>query len=172
MANSKLKPTGKYINGHTVVSDGRYEGIRNHNNRIIIEPKYDCIECDGFNYITKRNLKMGLRSINGKLLLPCKYDSINYLTDSFYSVKNNSKYKFYSVRHDKLSKHSYDDVIYSSIGKLGARKGEKYFYFDDNGKCVFKGTLEQYMDYNRAATAPKSRKPRTKASKSDGVSVN
>lgn len=155
-------------NGFIEVSNSQGRGIIHKNGTIIIpcsltyediNVSYRCI------YVYKNNKqKQGVHSLDGKLLVECKYDEANCL-DNYILVKNNGKEGAYSLDGTLITECKYDVVHYAGegiakvyIGKHDGRfefMGGKWGYCA-NGKEIIPCIYDEATEFkNNVATVKK-----------------
>ena len=107
-----------------IVKNGQVGIMKNHD--IIVECKYQDIEYHSANstFILERNSKFGLADINGKVVIPVKYDAIEFYGDYINATISETTAVF-NVEGKQIQ-----DAVYNSITKVG----EYYITVDKNGK--------------------------------------
>ena len=87
--------------------------------------------------IVQENNKEGLIDINGKEVIPCSYDKIDYIYNNLVRVLDNDKYGIYNLNTNKLlidTKYSYIEI--SDINYFTVKKEDKYYVIDKYDEVV------------------------------------
>lgn len=77
-------------------------GVINHDNKFVVEPKYDYIlsRNDNFFIVGDENFKEGIINLNGKVLLPLEYSDLEFKYNNLVVGNNkNGDYKFIRVNN-------------------------------------------------------------------------
>ena len=82
--------------------EDKRKGIATLDGKIIIPVAYKKVDLRGSEFIVQSDLGCGLFSVDGKKLLPDKYDSIEQITTNFYRVGLDGKYGAYFAKRQKM----------------------------------------------------------------------
>lgn len=96
------------------------------NGEIIVENKYQDIEYHASNntFILQRNSKYGLANKEGQIIIPVKYDNIDFRGEYIVAILNDTQETF-DVEGNKIN-----DVVYDTLIKAG----DYYITIDKSGK--------------------------------------
>ncbi len=87
--------------------------------------------------LVENKLKEGIVSIDGKELIPCKYDEIYLLETRYYEVKLNKKSALFNAKGEQITAFIYDEIdnnYYYNI--YGIMKDNLYGAIDSTGKYI------------------------------------
>ena len=160
-----LKPldSTEFLFGHRAIYYGEYNiGVMTRNQQVKINPEYRFISKHNNSYtVTKQedslleksptgdvrsmNFFYGLLDINGKVLIPCKYDFLNWLNDSLIVLTTGGKgtsQALFNNRGEQLTDFVYMviDKFYEGLAK--ARIGDKFGFIYPNGKIAIPISFE------------------------------
>jgi len=160
-----LRPldTTEFLFGQRAIYYGEYNiGVITRNQVVKVNPEYRFISKYNSSYtVTKqedslleksptgdvRSMKLlyGLLDINGKVLIPCKYDYLNWLNDSLIVLTTGGKATSQALFNK--SGHQLTGFVYMVIDKFHegiakARVGDKFGFIYPNGKIAIPITFE------------------------------
>jgi len=160
-----LKPldTTEFLFGHRAIYYGEYNiGVMTRKQQVKINPEYRFIsKYNGCYTVTKqedslleksptgdvRSMKFfyGLLDINGKVVIPCKYDFLNWLNDTLIVLTTGGKgtsQALFNKKGEQLTDFVYMviDKFYEGVAK--ARIGDKFGFIYPNGKIAIPITFE------------------------------
>ena len=148
------------VDDYIIVMINSKWGIADKNYNIVIPCSYDDIEYFSKNlYVFRENDKVGLITINNKIILEPKYKSIKPVENDLIKIEGESnKYGFTSIDGETIVPAEFIEItpidiskffylVKSPTGKYGLYKGKKVFIpaaydkieiLDDSYKCIIK----------------------------------
>jgi hypothetical protein len=125
------------------------KGLISRTGKIIMSHRYDRMyttSCSKYIFLDKG--QFGLIDINGRELLPAKYDKIIFGGDtSVCLVKENNKWGVFSAAGKELFKNRYDSIGNFSGGLAVIVSDNKYGYIDKTGKEVVPPRYEYALSF-------------------------
>ncbi|NVO32508.1 WG repeat-containing protein [Hymenobacter lapidiphilus] len=128
---------GVLSNANNIKIPAEYNGINKQNNSYIVSINKDSIIGESsIGDIRSMKSLYGLFNINGKLLLPCKYNYIRWHNDSLLVLTKGDKNALFDKNGEQLS--GFDYMVFGNFieGVAKARIGNKYGFIYPNGKLV------------------------------------
>lgn len=150
-----------YTDGFAIVSDENYSM-----NYINEEGEY---LLDGFRYenigyptaglmtFTDETYTFGVIDLEGNMILPQEYQSINVYMDGYMVVCKDGKYGMTDGKGEIIVEPEYDQVLWSSSGII-IQSGDKYGVLDKKGKKVLPLKFEEIYVLNDELIAVKNKR--------------
>ena len=139
-----LLPTYQYVKNvdetfHFIaINEAGKSGLVSNDNRVIIPFEYDWLdEVVNFSFILKKNKKIGLADVNGKIVIPVVYDQIVFVDED-----ESTKKCRWRVSNEKVTEYlftvSYENPnseVFQTVGSIETAKSNLPSYvLDDNSK--------------------------------------
>ncbi len=153
----RAKYFGEYITGvmtkdEKIKIPAQYNHISKYNNTYTVTKNVDSIV--GKSTVGDvRSVKSfyGLMDINGKFLIPCKYDYIRWINDTLIDVTTGSLGTSHALFNNKGKQLTgFEYMVFSNFveGVAKARIGEKFGFIFPNGKVAIPIKFDYCEDFN------------------------
>lgn len=138
------------------MTEDHKSGVANDQGEILVTPKYKYVELikgskykgkDGVVVWCKEAGKCGVETMNGQMILPCKYDNIGILSlpdDYYIQAYMGNQVGLFTKNGQMIIPISYESIDVFSYGENGEKK---FFYVNNGGKVgVFSETGRQIIN--------------------------
>lgn len=102
-----------------VTKDGKYGMVESSysSHKFVIPCEYDKIDCNFENVVVTKNNKVGVYNPDGKILVPCQYDSVKFIDKKYYAiskkliqVEKSGKMGLYDLEGNEILPCEYDAI--------------------------------------------------------------
>lgn len=105
----------------------------------ILPPEYDQLYYVGNNlFIVSKGNKYGVMDAMRNELIPIEYDEIFKTEGDLIFMRSKEKCSYYNIETKALKKDIFDEVIPYTTYPIPVRKGDQWFYLDENGENFLK----------------------------------
>lgn len=120
------------------IDEAGKSGLVSNENRVLIPFEYDRIdEVVNFSFVLRKNKKIGLADVNGKIVIPVVYDQIVYIDED-----EETKKCRWRVNNETITEYIYtdsyenpNDEVYQTVGSLETTESNSTSYvLDENSK--------------------------------------
>ena len=112
-------------------------GVLSEKGEWLIKPEYDKIIVDNNTFRLESGGKKGFADKNGRIAIPCIYDSITSLDNGSFLVKAGNKYGVYSHDFRHILQDTYDDIKWYSNLNYIIKNNSLCGRADENGTIMY-----------------------------------
>lgn len=122
---------------YTVSLKGK-EGCINDKGIEVVPPNYDMVfPLDNDLFLVSKLNKCGVLDSMGNEVIPLDYIEILATNKDIFFIKTSTRWGTYNIKTKKVALDLYDEVMNMWEFPFAVRKGEEWFYIDENGEILF-----------------------------------